>query len=72
MEALNPRYLLGKHRYFYSYQIKQIEKKKCMNNISSLMVLLKNQGTYTELISISPKLIQIINVNYSNLASIPV
>jgi hypothetical protein len=36
---------------------------KRTNDITPLMVLLKNQGAYTESISISPELIQICNIN---------
>ena len=47
---------------------------KCINHITPLMVLLKNQGAYTEQISISPALIQIcyLNdiINYDRLRSI--
>ena len=42
---------------------------KCVNHITPLTVLLKNQGAYTESISISPELIQICNINYASLAN---
>ncbi len=44
-------------------RIKYPEEKKCIDDITPLKVLLKNQGAHTESISISPELIQICNIN---------
>ena len=44
-------------------RIKYPDEKKCIDDITPLRVLLKNQGAYTESISISPELIQICNIN---------
>ena len=50
-------------------RIKYLDEMKCINDITPLMVLLKNQRAYTESIDISPELIQICNINYAILAA---
>jgi len=44
-------------------------RTKCVAKGTSSMVFLKNQGAYTESISISPELMQICNINYVSLDS---
>jgi len=50
-------------------RIKYPDEMKSINDITPLMVLLKNQGAYIESIDISPELIQICNINYAILAA---
>ena len=56
-------------KFLVCNRIKYPDEMKCINDITPLMVLLKNQGAYTEQISISPELIQICNINYVILAA---
>jgi len=51
VEAANLKYL-PKHEHFlknfHYFGIKYPDEKKCINDITPFMVLLKNQGAYTE------------------------
>jgi len=38
-----------------------VYEKECINDVTSLMVLLKNQGAHTESISISPEFTNLLN-----------